>query len=123
MPSPLYINAAKTALDMISRFGAPVTVKYSNKGEVDLVADDYVSESPESVITVGVSLDWVFNASKDNENTRKAEKKIIVPAKGLTKTPTTEDRILQGGVEYSIIWVEDLNPADISLIYTIFCKR
>jgi hypothetical protein len=123
MASVFYEKMEAKALQMIEKFGAPVTVVFKNKGEIDLVADGYETESEQNAVTSGVSVDFVFNAIKDDENARGAEKKIIVPSLGLPQTPTTEDRIIQGGVEYSIVWVENLNPADLSLIYTIYCKR
>jgi len=125
-----YSRLAGRALNLIQRYGTPVTISYFSPGTYNAIEGSYSSATYNSTGTVAV-FDTVSGLSGRQGLTGDALQTILenkidivahVPASGNT-VPTIADRVKRSGTNYEILYVENLEPAATKLLYTCFLRK
>lgn len=125
-----YSKLADRTLSIITKYGRAITVSYFSPGTYNSTEGSYSSATYTNISTTGV-FDTVAGLSGRQGLSGDAlqtilEKKVdcvaYVPASGLITTPTIYDRVDANG-RYEIVHVQELKPATVSLLFTLFLRR
>lgn len=126
-----YSRLATKTLALITKFGSLVTLSSFVAGIYNPTEGSYSSATYTNV-SVNAVFDTVEGYSgrqtrpTDILTTILAEKidcVCYIPASGLTTPPTISDRIVKIGERYEIVGKQQLRPAEISLLYTLFLRK
>jgi hypothetical protein len=121
-----YDEMADVALELISEFGQPVTLRDTAPGEYDPVTGTTtpgsVTEQTGSCILQDYSLQESGAANLAGSDIRQNDKKILIAAKGLT-APTLSTQIIADGHTWTAVNIKENNPAGTPLVYEIQGRR
>ncbi|MBK5541509.1 hypothetical protein JFV28_20425 [Pseudomonas sp. TH05] len=113
-----YQEMAVVALDMITEFGQPVTIRDIIKGEYD---PDTSTTSPDSVverIAQGILLDFTGQEFHTNTLIKVGDKKLKIAAAGLGPAPSLLSKVVVQGKAWTIIPpLKEINPAGTPILY------
>ncbi|TWI52980.1 hypothetical protein IQ22_02815 [Pseudomonas duriflava] len=114
-----YSDMATVALDLIGQYGQTVTLQRTAAGEYDpetgTVSDGTAEEQPAS----GVLLDYTGQEFLTNTQIQQGDKKLKIAAKGLEWTPEIANKVAIQGKAYSVINLNEINPAGTPLVYEL----
>jgi hypothetical protein len=125
--SAFYEEMAGVALDLISEFGQPITLRDEVPGgydpETGIVADPVIAEQTGS----GILQDYTLSERAGISNhpgslIQQGDKKLIMSASGLTM-PTLTTKAVVGGHTWAIVNIKEINPAGTPLIYELQARR
>lgn len=116
-----YSNIAETAVAQINDKGRDVSLVYHTSGTLNIDTDALSGDS-DTTVTV--------NALITNFNKRDVaaglvevgDLQVIIAAEGVTK-PTTNDKIVDGGVTYAIVSVTEIKPGETAILYKLQVRR
>jgi hypothetical protein len=115
-----YDEMAVMALDLITVFGQPVTLRDTIKGEYDPATG---STGPDTVIersAHGILLDFTGQEFQANNLITAGDKKLKIAASGLNAPPTLLSKAIVQGKTWSIIPpLKEINPAGTPLLYEL----
>lgn len=122
-----YEEMAGVALDLISEFGQPITLRDETPGEYNtatgVVSDPVVVEQTGSGILQDFSLSERAGISNQPGTLiQQGDKKLIMAASGLTM-PTLTTKAMVGGHTWTIVNIKEINPAGTPLIYELQARR
>lgn len=116
----LYDEMALMALEMITEFGQPVTIRSIIVGEYD---PDMGSAPPESIneqTTQGILIDFTGQEFQSNSLIKQGDKKLKLAAKGLSSAPSLLSKVIADGKTWSIVPpLKEVNPAGTPLLYEL----
>lgn len=113
-----YSRPLATANRLIERFGQAGAVRRQTK--TGPAHNPIITTADHPATFAVLSFD-----SRDIDGTRvlATDKRALLKVGGLAVTPTTDDKLVIGGVAHSIIDVETLSPAGTALLHTLQCRR
>jgi len=115
-----YDEMAAMALDLITEFGQPVTIRDVTPGEYD---PDSSTTAPDTVVersAQGILLDFTGQEFQTNTFIQQGDKKLKIAAKGLDSAPTLLSKVVAQGRTWSIIPpLKEINPAGTPLLYEL----
>lgn len=115
-----YDEMAVMALEMITEFGQPVTIRNIKPGEYD---PESGSAGPDTVIeqtAQGILLDFTGLEFQNNSLIKQGDKKLKVAAQGLAWVPDLLNKVVIQGRTWSIIPpLKEINPAGTPILYEL----
>lgn len=115
-----YEEMAVTALEMITEFGQPVTIRDIKPGEYDPDTD---SAGPDTIIeqsAQGILLDFTGLEFQNNSLIKQGDKKLKVAAQGLAWAPDLLNKVVIQGRTWSIVPpLKEINPAGTPILYEL----
>lgn len=116
-----YARARATAERLLTTFGAVGAIRRQAPGS----GPSYDPGSPvltDHPATVAVT---AYTAREiDGTRIRSGDRKVLVSAKGLPVEPTTSDKLVESsGTAWTIVAVEAVRPADVTVLYRLQCRR
>lgn len=115
-----YDEMAVMALDMITEFGQPVTIRAVTVGEYD---PDTGTAGPGTVAEQtahGILLDFTGQEFQTNSLIKQGDKKLKIAAKGLAWVPDLLNKVIVQGRTWSIVPpLKEINPAGIPILYEL----
>ncbi|WP_417585321.1 hypothetical protein [Pelagibacterium sp.] len=121
-----YDEMAGLALEMLTEFGQPVTLRDTVPGEYDPITGGTtpgtVTEQVGSCILQEYGLQESGAANLAGSDIRQNDKKILIAAKGLTP-PTLSTQVIAGGHTWTAVNIKEINPAGTPLVYEIQGRR
>jgi hypothetical protein len=115
-----YDEMAVMALELITEFGQPVTVRDTVKGVYDPAVGGTGPDTVTERTAQGILLDFTGQEFQTNSLIKVGDKKLKVAAKGLTAPPTLLSKVLVQGRTWSIIPpMKEINPAGTPLLYEL----
>ncbi|WP_434134368.1 hypothetical protein JQR88_10870 [Pseudomonas luteola] len=117
--SAFYEHMNQVALTLVGRFGQTVTLQRTEAGEYDpetgTTGDGVAEEQP----VQGILLDYEGIEFQNNTQIQQGDKKLKIAAKDLQWPPELANKAVIQGKAYSVINVNETNPAGIPLVYTL----
>lgn len=115
-----YDEMAALALEMITEFGQPVTIRATTVGEYDPEAG---TAPPDTVIdqtAQGMLIDFTGQEFQNNSLIKQGDKKLKVAAQGLAWVPGLLDKVIVQGRTWSIVPpLKEINPAGTPILYEL----
>ncbi|MGH8345705.1 MAG: hypothetical protein ACRES5_03945 [Pseudomonas sp.] len=115
-----YDEMAVMALEMITEFGQPVTIRKTEPGEYD---PETGGESPGITveqIAQGILLDFTGQEFQNNSLIRQGDKKLKIAAQGLAWAPGLLNKVIVQGRTWSIVPpLKEVNPAGTPILYEL----
>ena len=115
-----YDEMAVMALEMITEFGQPVTIRDIKPGEYDPDTD---SAGPDTIIeqtTQGILLDFTGLEFQNNSLIKQGDKKLKIAAQGLAWAPDLLNKVIIQGRTWSIVPpLKEINPAGTPILYEL----
>jgi len=115
-----YDEMASMALEMITEFGQPVTIRATTTGEYD---PDTGSAGPGTVteqIAQGILLDFTGQEFQNNSLIKQGDKKLRIAAQGLQWVPDLLNKVIIQGRTWSIVPpLKEVNPAGTPILYEL----
>lgn len=114
-----YDEMADVALQLITEFGQTVTLKRTQAGEYDPETGTRGNGLVEEQPAQGILLDYTGIEFQASTQIQQGDKKLKVAAKGLGWPPGLANKAVIQGMTYSVINVNETNPAGTPLVYTL----
>ena len=115
-----YDEMAVMALDMITEFGQPVTIRKTEVGEWDPELGGEVPGATHEQIAQGILLDFTGQEFQNNSLIRQGDKKLKIAAQGLAWVPSLLDKVVTQGRTWSIVPpLKEVNPAGTPILYEL----
>lgn len=115
-----YDEMAMMALEMITEFGQPVTIRDIKPGEYDPDTD---SAGPDTIIeqtAQGILLDFTGLEFQNNSLINQGDKKLKVAAQGLAWAPDLLNKVIIQGRTWSIVPpLKEISPAGTPILYEL----
>jgi hypothetical protein len=115
-----YDEMAVMALELITEFGQPVTIRTITVGEYD---PDTGTASPDTITdqtAQGILADYTGLEFQANSLIKQGDKKLKLAAKGLTSAPSLLSKVIADGKTWSIVPpLKEINPAGTPLLYEL----
>ncbi len=119
MSAVLYRLAAKTARDMIRKFGGPVTLLMPQDESFDPVAGSVTSGTPLERRGKGLLTGYKDNLV-DGTVIQRGDRRLLLEA-GMAPTRTTKIRI--GSEIWKVVDVDTIAPGQVTVLYTVQVRR
>ena len=115
-----YDEMAVMALEMITEFGQPLTIRDIKPGEYDpetgAAGPDTVSEQTAQ----GILLDFTGLEFQNNSLIKQGDKKLKVAAQGLAWAPDLLNKVIIQGRTWSIVPpLKEISPAGTPILYEL----
>lgn len=115
-----YDEMAVMALDLITEFGQPVTIRDTVKGVYDPATGKTGPDTVTERIGQGILQDFTGQEFQTNTLIKVGDKKLKVAARSLSAPPTLLSRAVIQGRTWSIIPpIKEINPAGTPLLYEL----
>lgn len=115
-----YDEMAVMALEMITEFGQPVTIRKTEPGEYD---PELGGESPGTTIeqtAQGILLDFTGQEFQSNSLIKQGDKKLKIAAQGLEWQPDLLNKVIVQGRSWAIVPpLKEVNPAGTPILYEL----
>ncbi|WP_460156286.1 hypothetical protein [Pseudomonas sp. S2_H10] len=115
-----YDKMAVMALEMITEFGQPVTIRATSTGEYD---PDTGSAQPDTITeqtAQGILLDFTGQEFQNNSLIKQGDKKLKIAAQGLEWVPGLLNKVIIQGRAWSIVPpLKEINPAGTPILYEL----
>lgn len=112
----------KRTNDLLVKFGTGITLTVTSSGGFSLTTGTYVSASTTSYACTGV-----FSSYKrqdiDGSLIQATDKLLLLSAYELDVTPSLMDKIYYGGIPYQILSIEEIKPADTTVLYKVQLRK
>lgn len=122
-----YAKAARSAAAKIQKAGQPATLRRSVAGVYDTdtstVGAPVVTNDPCYVVLFDYNLQSGGVGEIDGNLVQVGDKKILLPALGLTLIPAPGDFLIVGAVTWTVKNVKALNPAGTPILYELNGRR
>jgi hypothetical protein len=114
-----YDEMAVMALEMITEFGQPVTIRAVTVGEYD----PDTGTAPETIAeqtAQGILLDFTGQDFQNNSLIKVGDKKLKIAAQGLEWVPNLLNKVIVQGRTWSIVPpLKEINPAGTPILYEL----
>lgn len=115
-----YDEMAALALDIITEFGQPVTIRATTFGEYDPETGAVPPDTVTDQTAQGIMLDFTGQEFQSNSLIKQGDKKLRLAAKGLTSAPSLLSKVIADGKTWSIVPpLKEINPAGTPLLYEL----
>jgi len=126
-----YNKLSNRTLTLITKYGSSVTLSYFTAGTYSPTEGSYTT-STYTDLGVFALFDTVegYNGRQTRPTdiittilSEKIDAVAYIAASGITTPPTIADRITKMGERYEIVGKQQLRPAEVSLLFTLFLRR
>jgi hypothetical protein len=115
-----YDEMAVMALDLITEFGQPVTLRDTVKGVYNPSTGKTGPDTVTERTAQGILLDFTGQEFQTNSLIKVGDKKLKIAASGLAAPPTLLSKAVIQGKTWSIIPpLKEINPAGTPLLYEL----
>jgi len=115
-----YDEMAVMALEMITEFGQPVTIRATTVGEYDPEAGSAPPDSTKEQTAQGILLDFTGQEFQNNSLIKQGDKKLKIAAQGLEWVPDLLNKVIIQGRNWSIVPpLKEVNPAGTPILYEL----
>lgn len=115
-----YDEMAVMALEMITEFGQPVTIRATTVGEYDPEAGSAQPDSTKEQTAQGILLDFTGQEFQNNSLIKQGDKKLKIAAQGLEWVPDLLNKVIIQGRTWSIVPpLKEVNPAGTPILYEL----
>ena len=115
-----YDEMAVMALEMITEFGQPVTIRATTVGEYDPETGTAPLDTVTEQTAQGILLDFTGQEFQNNSLIKQGDKKLKVAAQGLAWVPDLLNKVIVQGRTWSIVPpLKEINPAGTPILYEL----
>lgn len=115
-----YDEMAVMALEMITEFGQPVTIRATTAGEYDPETGSAPPDSTKEQTAQGILLDFSGQEFQNNSLIKQGDKKLKIAAQGLEWAPDLLNKVIVQGRTWSIVPpLKEINPAGTPILYEL----
>ena len=115
-----YDEMAVMALEMITEFGQPVTIRAITVGEYDPDAGSASPDTTTEQTAQGILLDFTGQEFQNNSLIKQGDKKLKIAAQGLAWVPDLLNKVIIQGRTWSIVPpLKEINPAGTPILYEL----
>jgi hypothetical protein len=115
-----YDEMAVMALEMITEFGRPVTIRAITVGEYDPETGTAPPDTITDQTAQGILLDFTGQEFQNNSLIKQGDKKLKIAAQGLEWAPDLLNKIIVQGRTWSIVPpLKEINPAGTPILYEL----
>ncbi|EJN36308.1 hypothetical protein [Pseudomonas sp. GM80] len=115
-----YDEMAVMALEMITEFGQPVTIRATTVGEYDPETGTAPPDSTKEQTAQGILLDFTGQEFQNNSLIKQGDKKLKIAAQGLEWAPDLLNKVIVNGRTWSIVPpLKEINPAGTPILYEL----
>ena len=115
-----YDEMAVMALEMITEFGQPVTIRAITAGEYDPETGTAPPDTTKEQTAQGILLDFTGQEFQNNSLIKQGDKKLKIAAQGLAWMPGLLDKVVAQGRTWSIVPpLKEVNPAGTPILYEL----
>ncbi|WP_085747304.1 hypothetical protein [Pseudomonas sp. R45(2017)] len=115
-----YDEMAVMALEMITEFGQPVTIRATAVGEYDPETGSAPPDSTKEQTVQGILLDFTGQEFQNNSLIKQGDKKLKIAAQGLEWVPDLLNIVIIQGRTWSIVPpLKEVNPAGTPILYEL----
>lgn len=115
-----YDEMAVMALEMITEFGQPVTIRATTSGEYDPETGTAPPDTTIEQIAQGILLDFTGQEFQNNSLIKQGDKKLKIAAQGLEWVPDLLNKVIVQGRTWSIVPpLKEINPAGTPILYEL----
>lgn len=115
-----YNEMAVMALELITEFGQPLTLRDTIKGVYDPATGKTGPDTVSERTTQGILLDFTGQEFQTNSLIKVGDKKLKIAASGLSSPPTLLSKAVIQGKTWSIVPpLKEINPAGTPLLYEL----
>lgn len=120
--SDLYTRLAAVALAQIQDKGRTVTLSTPGTDVYSPSAGTFTPGTPTTQTPKALFTNFTLHEI-DGDLIRSDDKKCLIAATSLTAAPTDKDTITDGGLEYSVLPIEEIKPGDTAILYKLRLRR
>jgi deoxyxylulose-5-phosphate synthase len=117
-----YTGLAAISLRMIDEKGRNVTHVKQGTNVYSPSAGTFTAGTETETTVKAVFTDFKLS-DIDGELIRKDDKMLLIAASSLSEEPTTADKIKESGIEWTVVAVNIVKPADTALLYKLQVRR
>lgn len=118
--APFYDEMAVMALEIITEFGQPLTLRSTTAGKYDPETGTVLPGLAIEQTAQGILLDFSGQEFQNNSLIRQGDKKLKIAAQGLEWAPELLNTIIVQGRTWSIIPpLKQINPAGTPILYEL----
>lgn len=115
-----YDEMAALALEMITEFGQPVTIRATTVGEYDPDTGTVPPDTVTDQTAQGILIDFTGQEFQTNSIIRQGDKKLKIAAQGLAWAPGLLNKVIAQGRTWSIVPpLKEINPAGTPILYEL----
>lgn len=115
-----YDEMAALALEMITEFGQPVTIRATTVGEYDPDTGTVPPDTVTDQTAQGILLDFTGQEFQNNSLIRQGDKKLKIAAQGLAWAPDLLNKVIIQGRTWSIVPpLKEISPAGTQILYEL----
>ncbi len=115
-----YDEMAALALEMITEFGQPVTIRATTVGEYDPDTGTVPPDTVTDQTAQGILIDFTGQEFQTNSLIRQGDKKLKIAAQGLAWAPGLLNKVIAQGRTWSIVPpLKEINPAGTPILYEL----
>lgn len=115
-----YNEMAMMALEMITEFSQPVTIRATTVGEYDPETGSAPPDSTKEQTAQGILLDFTGQEFQNNSLIKQGDKKLKIAAQGLEWVPDLLNKVIIQGRTWSIVPpLKEVNPAGTPILYEL----
>jgi hypothetical protein len=115
-----YDEMAAIAIEMITEFGQPVTIRATTIGEYDPETGSAPADSTKEQTAQGILLDFTGQEFQNNSLIKQGDKKLKIAAQGLEWVPDLLNKVIIQGRTWSIVPpLKEINPAGTPILYEL----
>jgi hypothetical protein len=115
-----YDEMAVMALEMITEFGQPVTIRAITVGEYDPDTGTAPTSTVIEQTAQGILLDFTGQEFQNNSLIKQGDKKLKIAAQGLEWVPDLLNKVIVQGRTWSIVPpLKEINPAGAPILYEL----
>ncbi len=113
-----YDEMAVTALELITEFGQPVTLRDTVKGSYNPATGTNSPDTTTERTAQGILLDFTGQEFQTNSLIKVGDKKLKIAASGMAAPPTLLSKVIVQGKTWSVVPpLKEINPAGTPLLY------
>lgn len=114
-----YDEMAATATELLTEFGAPVTLTRVTGGRIDPITGVVTPGTDDTQTTIGMLKKFPDNLI-DGTRIQSGDRTLILDA---SVEPLMTDRPVIGGQEWTPVSIETVNPAGTPLVYFVHSRK
>lgn len=115
-----YDEMAAMALEMITEFGQPVTIRAITAGEYDPETGTAPTDTITEQTAQGILLDFTGQEFQNNSLIKQGDKKLKIAARGLEWAPGLLNKVVVQGRTWSIVPpLKEINPAGTPILFEL----
>jgi hypothetical protein len=115
-----YDEMAVMALEMITEFGQPVTIRKTEPGEYDPETGGVSPGATIEQAAQGILLDFTGLEFQNNSLIKQGDKKLKIAAQGLEWVPDLLNKVIIQGRTWSIVPpLKEVSPAGTPILYEL----